>query len=429
MSHQDSDAIRYHAEGRPGKVQVLPSKSTKTQRDLSLAYTPGVAEPCLAIARNPDLAYYYTAKSNLVAVVTNGTAVLGLGNIGALAGKPVMEGKGVLFKRFADIDVFDIELDTLDPDEIVRACELMAPTFGGINLEDIRAPECFEIERRLVESLDIPVFHDDQHGTAIISGAAFLNALQVTNRKIEDVKVVFSGAGAAGIACAKLYIQLGVRPENMLLVDSKGVLYEGRREGMNVYKEEFARPTACRTITDALRGADAFVGVSSAGLVKPEMVKAMAANPIIFAMANPDPEITPEDVASVRTDAIMATGRSDFPNQVNNVLGFPFIFRGALDVRARKINEEMKLAAVHALAELARRDEEIPAAVRHAYPEECCRFGPNYIIPKPFDPRVLEFVAPAVAKAAMDSGVARKPIDLDLYREQLRKTLAELARF
>ncbi len=429
MSSKDSDALQYHAGARPGKVQVFPSKPTQTQRDLSLAYTPGVAEPCLEIAKNPELAYRYTAKSNLVAVVTNGTAVLGLGNIGALAGKPVMEGKGVLFKRFADIDVFDIELDTLDSDEIVRVCELMAPTFGGINLEDIRAPECFEIERRLVESLDIPVFHDDQHGTAIISGAAFLNALQITNRKIEDVRVVFSGAGAAGIACAKLYIRLGVRPENMLLVDSKGVIYEGRRDGMNVYKEEFARPTSCRTIADALRGADAFVGVSSAGLVKPEMVKAMAANPIIFAMANPDPEITPDEVASVRKDAIMATGRSDFTNQVNNVLGFPFIFRGALDVRARKINEEMKLAAVHALAELARRTEEIPDAVKRAYPDECCVFGPEYIIPKPFDPRVLEFVAPAVAKAAMDSGVARKPIDLEAYRVQLQKTLIELALF
>ena len=420
-------ALAYHSEGRRGKIQVVPTKSTQTQADLSMAYTPGVAEPCREIAANPDDSFKYTARGNLVAVVTNGTAVLGLGNIGALAGKPVMEGKAVLFKRFADIDVFDIELATEDPNEVIRACQLMAPTFGGINLEDIRAPECFEIEKKLIETLDIPVFHDDQHGTAIISAAAFLNALKITGRAIESTRVVFSGAGAAGIACAKLYLDLGVRPENIVMVDSQGVIYEGRAN-VNSYKLPFARATALRTLTEAMVGADAFVGVSSAGLVSGAMVKSMAANPLIFAMANPDPEITPYEVREVRSDAIIATGRSDFPNQVNNVLGFPFIFRGALDVRARKINEPMKLAAVKALAELAQRGAAgMPAEVRRAYPGEVLDFGPEYIIPKPFDPRVLLHVAPAVAAAAMETGVARHPIDLIEYRARLEQTLDALA--
>jgi malate dehydrogenase (oxaloacetate-decarboxylating)(NADP+) len=422
------EALAYHSVGRRGKIKVVPSKPTLTQTDLSLAYTPGVAEPCRKIAAEPEEAFQYTAKGNLVGVVTNGTAVLGLGNIGALAGKPVMEGKGVLFKRFADIDVFDIELATEDPHEVIRTCQLLEPTFGGINLEDIRAPECFEIEETLIETMEIPVFHDDQHGTAIISGAAFLNALQITERKIEDAKVVFSGAGAAGIACAKLYIDLGVRPDHILLVDSKGVIYEGRTEGMNKYKQQFARNTPLRTLSQALDGADAFIGVSSAGLMTQAMVSGMAKQPIIFAMANPDPEITPNEVAGVRKDAIMATGRSDFPNQVNNCLGFPFIFRGALDVRARKINEAMKHAAVKALAELARCGAEgIPEAVVRAYPGEKFDFGSDYIIPKPFDPRVLFHVAPAVAKAAMDTGVARESVDLVAYRARLEQTARELA--
>ena len=422
-------ALAYHSEGRRGKIEVVPTKPTATQVDLALAYTPGAAEPCREIATNPEDVFKYTAKGNLVAVVTNGTAVLGLGNIGPLAGKPVMEGKGVLFKCFADIDVFDIELATEVAEEVIRTCQLMEPTFGGINLEDIRAPECFEIEERLIETMDIPVFHDDQHGTAIISAAAFLNALEITKRKIGDVKVVFSGAGAAGIACAKLYLDLGVKPENMLLVDSRGVIYDGRKDGMNKYKAQFARKTSARTLADALKGADAFVGVSQAGVMTAEMVKSMAPNAIIFAMANPDPEITPQEVASVRSDAIMATGRSDFPNQVNNCLGFPGLFRGALDVRARKINEPMKLAAVHALADLAKLGEkDIPEAVKKAYPKERFHFGPSYIIPKPFDPRVLLHVAPAVAKAAMDSGVARLKIDLGEYRKQLEQTSRKLAK-
>jgi malate dehydrogenase (oxaloacetate-decarboxylating)(NADP+) len=421
-------ALEYHQAGRPGKIQVVPIKSVKTARDLALAYTPGVAAPCLEIQKRPDDSYLYTARGNLVAVVSNGTAVLGLGNLGALAGKPVMEGKGVLFKRFAGIDVFDIELATEDAELIIQTVKLLEPTFGGINLEDIRAPECFEIEERLIAEMGIPVFHDDQHGTAIISGAAFLNALLLTNRRIEETRVVVAGAGAAGIACADLYVHLGVRPENVLMTDSKGVLYEGRKDGMNKYKARYVRDTKARTLSDALRGADAFVGVSSAGTVTGEMVAAMAPKPIIFAMANPDPEITPAEVAAVRDDAIMATGRSDYANQVNNVLGFPFIFRGALDVRARKINMEMKLAAVHALAELARMgDTDLPAEVRHAYPGECCAFGPAYIIPKPFDPRVLIHESIAVAKAAMDSGVARVQIDLDEYRVQLEARLVEIA--
>ncbi|CAG0973203.1 malate dehydrogenase (oxaloacetate-decarboxylating)(NADP+) [Myxococcaceae bacterium] len=420
-------ALAYHSEGRKGKIKVVPTKPTATQIDLSLAYTPGVAEPCRQIAANPDDVFKYTARGNLVAVVTNGTAVLGLGNIGPAAGKPVMEGKGVLFKRFADIDVFDIELATEDPREIIRTCELMEPTFGGINLEDIRAPECFEIEERLIESMNIPVFHDDQHGTAIISGAAFLNALELTGRKIGDVKVVFSGAGAAGIACAKLYVDLGVRPENMLLVDSKGVIFEGRKEGMNSYKAQFARRTERRSLADALAGADAFIGVSQAGLMTQDMVKSMAPNAIIFAMANPDPEITPAEVAAVRSDVIMATGRSDYPNQVNNCLGFPFLFRGALDVRARKINEPMKHAAVRALAELARLGAKgIPDEVKRAYPGEKFDFSPNYIIPKPFDPRVFLHVVPAVAEAAIESGVARASVEMAAYRKSLEARLREM---
>ncbi len=419
-------ALRYHAEGRPGKIKVVPTKPTVTAADLSLAYSPGVAEPCLEIARNPDDVYRYTAKGNLVAVISNGTAVLGLGNLGPLAGKPVMEGKGVLFKRFADIDVFDIEIASTDTDEIVRTCQLIAPTFGGINLEDIRAPECFEIERRLIETLDIPVFHDDQHGTAIISSAALINALLIQGKKIDEVRVVFSGAGASGIACAKLYKDLGVPAENLLLCDTKGVIHEGRRD-LNPYKLEFARKTKARTLADALHGADVFVGLSQAGAMSAEMVRGMAKKPIIFAMANPDPEITPGEVEQVRQDAIVATGRSDYPNQVNNVLGFPFIFRGALDVRASKINESMKQAAVKALAELAQRGEGAPEAVRRAYPGEELGFGPRNIIPKPFDPRVLLYVAPAVALAAMESGVARKPIDIPQYRERLVQRLGEIS--
>jgi malate dehydrogenase (oxaloacetate-decarboxylating)(NADP+) len=421
-------ALDYHARGRPGKIKVVPTKETVTQNDLALAYTPGVAEPVREIAKTPDDAYRYTAKGNLVAVVTNGTAVLGLGNMGALASKPVMEGKAVLFKRFADIDVFDIEIDSTDPAEVIRTCQLIAPTFGGINLEDIRAPECFEIERTLIETLDIPVFHDDQHGTAIISGAALLNAVEIVGKKIDELRVVFSGAGASGIACGKLYKDLGVRPENILMADSRGILHAGRTEGLNPQKAEFVRDTPCRTIADALRDCDVFVGLSQAGTVTPDMVKTMAKRPIVFAMANPDPEITPQEVRSVRSDAIIATGRSDYPNQVNNVLGFPFIFRGALDVRASKIDEAMKQAAVHALAELAQRGEAVPEVVRRAYPDEHFDFGPEYIIPKPFDPRVLLYVCPAVAQAAMDSGVARRPLDIAEYGKRLEERTSEIAK-
>jgi malate dehydrogenase (oxaloacetate-decarboxylating)(NADP+) len=422
------DALAYHSTGRPGKVKVVPTKPTDTAEDLSLAYTPGVAEPCLEIARSPEDAYLYTAKGNLVAVISNGTAVLGLGNIGALAGKPVMEGKGVLFKRFADIDVFDIEIDSTDPEEVIRTVELIAPTFGGINLEDIRAPECFEIESRLKESLDIPVFHDDQHGTAIISAAALLNACEITEREMDELQIVVSGAGAASISCCKMYKALGARAENITMIDSRGVIYRGRKEGMNSYKEEFARETDARTLADAMKGADAFVGLSQGGVVSKEMVESMGERPIIFAMANPDPEITPDDVKAVRSDVIMATGRSDYPNQVNNVLGFPFIFRGALDVRATAINEEMKRAAVYALAELAQRGEMVPEVVQRAYPGEDFGFGPGYIIPKPFDSRVLQYVAPAVAQAAMDTGVARKPVDLREYEQRLVRTAGEIAK-
>jgi len=420
-------ALEYHAQGRPGKIKVVPTKPCVTAEELSLAYSPGVAAPCLAIEKSPEDAYKYTAKGNLVAVLSNGSAVLGLGNIGALAGKPVMEGKGVLFKRFADIDVYDIEVDSQDPAEIIRFCEMIAPTFGGINLEDIRAPECFEIEEVLKERLDIPVFHDDQHGTAIISAAALVNGLALQEKKIEDVKVVFSGAGAAAISCAKLYKDLGVRAEHILMTDSRGVMYEGRDGEFNKYKAEFVARTKARTLADALVGADVFVGLSQAGLVTKDMVKSMADRPLVFAMANPDPEITPIDARDARADAICATGRSDYANQVNNVLGFPFIFRGALDVRASKINEEMKQAATFALAELAKKGEAVPEAVKRAYPGESFDFGPEYIIPKPFDPRVLLYVAPAVAQAAMDSGVARKPIDLRGYEARLQQMLGEIA--
>jgi malate dehydrogenase (oxaloacetate-decarboxylating)(NADP+) len=388
-----------------------------------MAYTPGVAEPCREIAKNPELVYEYTNKGNLVAVISNGTAVLGLGNIGPLAGKPVMEGKGVLFKRFADIDVFDIEVASEDPDEVIRFCQLIEPTLGGINLEDIKAPECFYIEETLKKTLSIPVFHDDQHGTAIISGAAFLNALELVGKRIDEVKVVFCGAGAAGIACAKLYLALGVKKENLILVDTKGVVYKGRIEGMNPYKEEFAADTDARTLADALRGADAFIGVSGPNLVTPEMLLSMAENPIVFAMANPDPEIPYELAVATRPDVIMATGRSDYPNQVNNVLGFPFIFRGALDVAAREINEEMKMAAVRALADLAK--EDVPDSVIRAYGGKPLKFGRDYLIPKPFDYRVLLWEAPAVAEAAIRTGVARKPFSSrEDYVRQLESRLS-----
>ncbi len=413
------DALNYHTQGRPGKIEVVPTKPLLTQKDLSLAYTPGVAVPVLEIAKDPDKAFEYTAKGNLVAVLSNGTAILGLGNRGALAAKPVMEGKGVLFKRFADVDVFDIEVDTVDPDEMIRIGQLLAPTFGGINLEDIKAPECFYIEEELERTTDIPIFHDDQHGTAIISGAALLNALELTGKKIEEIKVVINGAGAAGIACGEFYIALGVRRENITMCDSRGVIYKGREAGMNKYKERFARETEARTLADAMVGADAFMGVSVANVVTKEMVRSMAPNPIIFAMANPDPEISYEDAVDARPDVIMATGRSDYPNQVNNVLGFPFIFRGALDVHATNVNREMKVAAAKALAQLAH--EDVPDSVLKAYGLDSLHFGRDYIIPKPLDPRVLTRVAPAVARAAMESGVARRQIDLDTYPDELRK--------
>ncbi len=415
------DALEYHSMGRKGKIEVISTKPCQTAADLSLAYSPGVAEPCLAIEKNPDDAYKYTAKGNLVAVVSNGTAVLGLGNLGALAGKPVMEGKGILFKRFADIDVFDIELDTENPDEIIRACQLLEPTFGGINLEDIKAPECFYIEEELKKTMKIPVFHDDQHGTAIISSAALLNALELVGKKMGDIRIVVNGAGASANSCAKLAIALGVRRENLIMCDTKGVIYKGRTVGMNPYKELFAAETELRTLEEAAKGADVLFGLSVKGAFTADMVRSMAPNPIIFAMANPDPEITPAEAFAVRSDVIMATGRSDYPNQVNNVLGFPFIFRGALDVRATGINEEMKLAAVKALAKLTR--EEVPDSVSKAYGNVKFSFGRDYIIPKPFDPRVLLHVAPAVAQAAMDTGVARQPIeDMEKYIEHLEST-------
>ncbi|MGP8245798.1 MAG: malic enzyme-like NAD(P)-binding protein, partial [Bryobacteraceae bacterium] len=421
MKIRPEDALEYHSSAPAGKIAVTPTKPCRTQIDLSLAYTPGVAVPCLEIERDPALAYRYTGKGNLVAVVTNGTAVLGLGNIGPLAGKPVMEGKAVLFKRFADIDVFDIELATMDPAEVIRACQLLEPTFGGINLEDIKAPECFAIEEELRRTMKIPVFHDDQHGTAIISGAGLLNALEIAGKKIEDVKVVFSGAGASALACATHYVNLGVRRENILMCDTKGVIYEGRTEGMNPYKARFAAHTECRTLAEALVGADVFFGLSTGGAVSPDMVKTMAPDPLIFALANPDPEIAYDVAVAARPDAIVATGRSDYPNQVNNVLGFPFIFRGALDVRATTINDQMKLAATRALATLAK--EDVPDSVLQAYGVERLSFGREYIIPKPFDPRVLIWEASAVARAAMETGVARQPVDLAQYREELERRL------
>src|SRR5690606_23766857 len=385
------DALEYHATGRPGKLEIAPTKPVTTARDLSLAYSPGVAEPCREIAKDADLSYRYTARGNLVACISNGTAVLGLGDIGPYAAKPVMEGKGVLFKKFADIDVFDIEIDARDVDEMVRIIQSLEPTFGGINLEDIRAPECFELEERLKACMNIPVFHDDQHGTAIISGAALLNAAELAGKKLEDLKVVVSGAGASAIACARFYIALGVRRQNIVMVDSKGVIYEGRTEGMNPYKAQFAVPTDKRTLEEAMVGADVFLGLSAAGLVTQDMVRSMADRPIVFALANPDPEISYPDAIAARPDVIMATGRSDYPNQVNNVLGFPYIFRGALDVRARAITENMKLAAAHALARLAR--EDVPEHVMRAYGGKKLSFGPEYIIPTPFDDRVLWWVA------------------------------------
>jgi malate dehydrogenase (oxaloacetate-decarboxylating)(NADP+) len=417
------EALAYHTGKRHGKIGVVSTKPCVTQRDLSLAYTPGVAEPCLEIHREPELVYEYTNKGNLVAVVSNGTAVLGLGDIGAAAGKPVMEGKGVLFKRFADIDVFDIEVDSHDPKEIIRFCQMLEPTVGGINLEDIKAPQCFEIEEELKRTTSIPVFHDDQHGTAIISGAALLSAVEVVGKRLDEIRVVFCGAGASGIACATFYLSLGVKPENLLMVDSKGVIYAGRTEGMNPYKERFAVETEARTLADAMHGADVFTGVSVKGMVTQDMVRSMARDPIIFAMANPDPEITYEEALAVRSDVIMATGRSDYPNQVNNVLGFPFIFRGALDVAATTINEEMKQAAAHALVALAR--EDVPDSVVRAYGGEPIRYGREYLIPKPFDHRVLLWVAPAVAQAAIRTGVARHPFDsVEDYVRELEDRLS-----
>jgi malate dehydrogenase (oxaloacetate-decarboxylating)(NADP+) len=417
------DALEYHVKGRKGKIQVVPTKPTATQVDLSLAYSPGVAWPCKEIEKDPLLAYEYTSKGNLVGVISNGTAVLGLGNIGALAGKPVMEGKGVLFKRFADIDVFDLEIATEDVEEFIRTVKLLEPTFGGINLEDIKAPDCFEIERRLKAEMNIPVFHDDQHGTAIISGAALLNAVEVAGKKIDEVKIVFSGAGAAALSCALLYEKLGARRENMIMSDSHGVVYRGRTEKMDPYKAEFAADTPARNLGEAIVGADVFIGLSVAGVMTQDMVRAMAPNPIVFAMANPDPEIPYEDAVAARPDVIVATGRSDYPNQVNNVLGFPFIFRGALDVRATDINDAMELAAVRALAELAR--EDVPDGVLKAYGLDLLRFGREYLIPKPFDYRVLLRVPPAVARAAMESGVARVPIeDFEAYRRRLEHLIS-----
>ncbi len=414
-------ALEYHRRGRKGKVEVNPSKPCVTQTDLALAYTPGVAEPCLEIHKDEEMIWEYTSRGNLVAVVSNGTAVLGLGDIGAGAGKPVMEGKGVLFKRFADIDVFDLEIDSHDPEEIIKIVKALEPTFGGINLEDIKAPECFQIEETLKKTMRIPVFHDDQHGTAIISGAALINALELVGKDISKAKVVFNGAGASGIACANHYLRLGVSKHNLILCDTKGVVYAGRTEHMNPYKAKLAAETKARTLAEAVAGADVLVGLSAKGAFTKEMVASMAANPVIFAMANPDPEISYDDAISVRKDLIMATGRSDFPNQVNNVLGFPFIFRGALDVQATTINEEMKMAATKALAALAK--EPVPYTVMKAYRLDNLKFGRDYIIPKPFDPRVLLWEAPAVAKAAMDTGVARKPIDIEKYREELEARL------
>jgi len=414
----DQEALLFHQQGRPGKIEVVATKPMATQRDLSLAYSPGVAVPVKAIAADPGRAFDYTARGNFVAVISNGTAILGLGNLGALAAKPVMEGKAVLFKRFADVDSIDLEVSTEDPDAFVNCVKYLGQTFGGINLEDIKAPECFIIEARLRELLDIPVFHDDQHGTAIIAAAGLINALNLTGREIASTRLVCNGAGAAGIASLELLKAIGFKSDNVILCDTKGVIYEGRQEGMNQWKSAHAVTTKARTLAEALEGADVFFGLSVKGAVTPDMVRSMADRPIIFAMANPDPEITPEDVAAVRSDAIMATGRSDYPNQINNVLGFPYIFRGALDVRATTINMEMKIAAAKALAELAR--EDVPDEVAAAYGARP-KYGPDYIIPVPFDPRLISFIPPAVAAAAMDTGVARKPIlDSESYRQQLR---------
>ncbi len=418
MGDLDADSLVMHRTGRPGKIEIIATKSLVTQRDLALAYSPGVAAPCLEIARDPDTAYDYTAKGNLVAVISNGTAVLGLGDLGALGGKPVMEGKAVLFKRFADVDCIDLEVDTKDVDQFVNCVRYLGPTFGGINLEDIKAPECFIIEQRLRELMDIPIFHDDQHGTAIVSAAGLINALQLTGRDIKDVKMVVNGAGAASIACIELVKAMGLPHENAILCDTKGVIYQGRTEGMNQWKSAHAVRTEARTLEDAMKGADVFFGLSVKGAVTKEMVQSMAAKPIIFAMANPDPEITPEDVKSVRADAIIATGRSDYANQINNVLGFPYIFRGALDVRATTINEEMKIAAAEALAKLAR--EDVPDEVDRAYSGRRLRYGPEYVVPVPFDPRLIVEVSVAVAKAAMESGVAKKKItDMAEYKRSL----------
>ena len=423
----DQEALDFHigkgmgpgAMGRPGKIEIVPTKPMNTQRDLSLAYSPGVAIPCLEIEKNPAAAYDYTSKGNLVAVISNGTAVLGLGDLGALASKPVMEGKAVLFKRFADVDSIDIELDTRDVDAFCNAVRLMEPSFGGINLEDIKAPDCFVIEQRLREEMNIPVFHDDQHGTAIIAAAALINACHLTGREIKDLKMVVNGAGASAIACVELFKALGVPHESVTMCDTKGVIYQGRQEGMNQWKSAHAVPTEARTLTEAAKGADVLVGLSQKGAFTAEMVKSLAKSPIIMAMANPDPEVTPEDVQAVRDDAIVATGRSDYPNQANNVLGFPFIFRGALDVRASTINEAMKLAAAHAIARLAR--ERVPEEVAAAYTGRRLSYGRDYVIPTPFDPRLIVEIPSAVAKAAMESGVAQKPIeDFDAYRRQLR---------
>lgn len=425
MDELKEKALAYHCmDGKPGKIQVIPSKPCATANDLSLAYTPGVAKPVLEIAENPQNAYKYTSKGNLVAVVSNGTAILGLGNKGALASKPVMEGKGVLFKRFADIDVFDIELNTEDPAKIIEIVKAMEPTFGGINLEDIKAPECFEIEQKLIELCDIPVFHDDQHGTAIICTAALMNACEIAGKALKDVKVVFNGAGAAGISCAKMFVAAGVQKNNIVMCDRNGVIYKGRDTQMNSQKAGFAcDDSGARTLADALKGADVFAGLSSADCVTPKMLLSMASNPIVFAMANPNPEIGYELAVKTRSDIIMATGRSDFPNQINNVLGLPFIFRGALDVKAKKISEKMKMAAAKALAELAK--QSVPDEVRSAYGRDFS-FGKEYIVPKPFDKRVIEWEAVAVAKAACEEGLARKPIsDWESYKKSLAERMKQ----
>ena len=417
-------ALEYHRSGRKGKLEVLPTKPCDTAWELSLAYSPGVAEPCREIDKDEDLSYEYTNRGNLVAVASNGTAILGLGNLGALAGKPVMEGKGVLFKKFADVDAYDIEIDTDDPDEFIKTVKYLEPTFGGINLEDIKAPECFYIEDKLKEEMDIPVFHDDQHGTAIISGAGLLNACEITGKKMSELKMAFNGAGASAIACAEFFIALGAKRESIIMCDSRGVIYEGRNAGLNPQKERFLVETDKRTIGDALVGADVFVGLSNGGAINQQDVKNMAKNPIIFAMANPDPEILPVDAKAARSDVITATGRSDFANQVNNVLGFPFIFRGALDVRATKINDEMKVAAAYSLAALAK--EPVPDKVARAYGDQKFEFGPDYIVPKPFDPRVLVWESAAVAQAAMETGVSRIQIDLDAYKKSLEDKIKDL---